>query len=112
MPETLNPAGDLIDNSHFPAPSCQHILFVFGHLQRGRLCGFRGVIEHPVMKMIVALILIVTSIAEGWETLMSDLVALDAHHGVMIFGFVNLFQAIPEFVDAVERAHAAKQSVA
>jgi hypothetical protein len=25
------------------------------------------------MKMIVALILIVTSIAEGWETLMSDL---------------------------------------
>lgn len=65
----------------------------------------RRTLEHPLVNLLVALVLIATSLAEGWETLHRDLVALDAgvHHGVLVFGFVNLLRTIPEVYAAAER---------
>ena len=62
-------------------------------------------LDHPLMDVAIALILIVTSLAEGWGTLRHDLVTLDAgvHHGVLIFGFVNLMRVLPNLLEAAER---------
>ena len=54
----------------------------------------------------LSVILILTSIAEGWETLQEDLVQLQAgvHHGVFIFGFVNLLRVLPDLFVGAELA--------
>ena len=74
----------------------------------------RRLLEHPIANLVVAIILIVTSFAEGWETLREDVVKLDAgaHHGVLLFGFVNLLRTIPELFEAVERGHKAGERAA
>ena len=67
--------------------------------------ALRRALKHPFMDVAIALILIVTSLAEGWGTLRHDLVTLDAgvHHGVLIFGFVNLMRILPNLLEAAER---------
>ena len=71
--------------------------------------ALRRLIDHPVTNLIVALILIATSLAEGWETFFEDLVNFNAgvHHGVLLLGFFNLLRTIPELFEAAERAHKA-----
>ena len=69
----------------------------------------RRLVEHPLLNAVVALVLVGTSLAEGWETLSDDLVTFDlhVHHGVLLFGFVNLLRAIPELFEAAERMNKA-----
>ena len=72
----------------------------------GILKRLRTTLDHPYANLLVAVILIVTSLAEGWETLQDDLIHLDiaAHHGVLLFGVFSLLKVIPELVEALERA--------
>ena len=65
----------------------------------------RTILDHPYANLLVALILILTSLAERWETLQENLVKLDvaAHHGVLLFGVFNLLKTIPLLFEAADR---------
>jgi len=62
-------------------------------------------LEHPMVEIAIAVILIASSLAEGWETFSKDLSEFDvgAHHGVLIFGFAMLLRAIVDALDATKR---------
>ena len=46
----------------------------------------KAFIEHPVINLIIAIVLISTSLAEGWESFSSNLpdIHVGAHHGEKI----------------------------
>ena len=69
-------------------------------------------IEHPITNISIALVLIVTSLLEGWESFSEDLSEFDmgVHHGVLLFGIVMLLRGIIEALEAVVRAHEKNQS--
>lgn len=70
----------------------------------------RRLVEHPLVNLVVALVLVATSLAEGWGTLREDMLQANvgAHHGLLVFGFVNLLRTLPELMDAAEHARKAK----
>ena len=67
--------------------------------------ALRRALQHPLMDLAMALLLIVTSLSGGWGAFRQDLVALDVgvHHGVLVFGFVNLLRILPNLLEAAER---------
>jgi hypothetical protein len=67
--------------------------------------ALRRALDHPLVDIVVSLILIATSLAEGWGTFRNDLMTFDAgvHHGVLIFGFVNMLRPLPKLLEAAER---------
>ena len=72
----------------------------------------RAVLHHPVTNLVVALILVVTSLIEGWASATGDTVKMamgavemkvGVYDGVLAYGLVHLFRAIAELVEGVER---------
>ena len=63
----------------------------------------RSILEHPIMNMATALILIITSIAEGWEEFTNHLneFHLGVHHGVLLLGLIMLLRGVLEALDSV-----------
>ena len=62
-------------------------------------------VDHPVTKLVVGLILIVTSSAEAYYSFHDDLshLHLRAHHGLLVLGFVNVLAAIPNLVQGFQQ---------
>ena len=69
------------------------------------MARLRTIAQHPAMDITVAIILIVTSLAEGWESIVEDIAKFDVgvHHGVLIFGFSQFLRAFSEMVEATKR---------
>jgi hypothetical protein len=74
--------------------------------------ALRAVVHHPAVNLVVALILIATSMIEIWESLTSERLTMGfgamemevgVQQGVLAYGLVNLLRAIPEFFEGVER---------
>jgi hypothetical protein len=65
----------------------------------------RRLLKHPVTDVFVALILIATSLTQGWGTIISDLVHFrpGVHHGVLLFGLVTLVGTLPDLIDGLDR---------
>ena len=72
----------------------------------------RAVLHHPTTNLVVALILVATSLAEVWEsasghaftmTMGAMEMKVGAYDGVLFYGLVHLFRAIAELVEGVER---------
>ena len=61
----------------------------------------KAFIEHPVINLAIAIVLISTSLAEGWESFSSDLsdIHVGAHHGVLLFGIAMLVRGIVEALE-------------
>ena len=61
--------------------------------------------------MVIAVILISTSLAEGWDTFYQDVVAAQAgaHHGGVILGIVMLMRGLVEAVESFKRAREARR---
>ena len=84
--------------------------FLFG---RGNAVKkLRAVLHHPTTNLVVALILVATSLAEVWEAatghaLMMAVGAMEmkigAYDGVLAYGLIHLLRAIAELVEGVER---------
>jgi hypothetical protein len=53
----------------------------------------------------VALLLIVSSLSEGWETFIQDLEKFDlgVHHGVLLLGVVSLLRSLGEVRESARR---------
>lgn len=72
----------------------------------------RAVLRHPITNLVVALILVATSLIEVWESATGDTVKMalgememkvGAYDGVLAYGLVHLLRAIAELVEDVER---------
>ncbi len=72
----------------------------------------RVVLHHPVTNLLLALILVATSLVEVWESLggtgvQMSLGAMEmrvgAYDGVLAYGIVHLLRAIAELLESVER---------
>lgn len=64
-------------------------------------------VEHPFVNLIVALILFVTGLTEGWDSLQEDISNFDlkAHHGVMVYGFFSMLKSIPDIFLGLEKMY-------
>jgi hypothetical protein len=62
-------------------------------------------VDHPVTKLAVGLILIVSGLIEAYDTVLDDLHHLRVRvgHGVVILGIVNVLASLPEVIDGIER---------
>jgi hypothetical protein len=72
----------------------------------------RALLHHPTTNLVVALILVSTSLVEVWESATGATVKMavggmemkvGAYDGVLIYGLVHLFRAIAELVEGLER---------
>jgi hypothetical protein len=72
----------------------------------------RAVLHHPTTNLVVALILVGTSLIEAWESATGHAVRMavgtmemkvGAYDGVLAYGVVHLLRAIAELVEDVER---------
>jgi hypothetical protein len=60
--------------------------------------------DHPITKLVLGLILMVSAIAEGYSTFFDDMrhFRLRAHHGLFVFAFVNVLAALPGLLEGLE----------
>jgi hypothetical protein len=72
----------------------------------------RAVLHHPTTNLVVALILVSTSLIEVWESITGGTVVMavgemamkvGAYDGVLAYGLVHLMRAIAELVEDIER---------
>lgn len=75
-----------------------------------RLCA---ALHHPATNLVVALVLVVTSLIEVWESATGLTVEMavggmemkvGAYDGVLVYGLVHLLRAIAEMVEGLERS--------
>jgi hypothetical protein len=60
-------------------------------------------VEHPVVKLGVGLILIVSGLIEAYDTVLNDFHRLRVRvgHGVIILGVVNVLASLPEVIEGM-----------
>jgi hypothetical protein len=64
--------------------------------------------QQPVPQLLCGLVLLVTSGYETWQTI-SDL-SLSAHHGVLVFGIIQILKALPDLMGGAEKLSEAKSA--
>lgn len=71
----------------------------------------RAILHHPATNLVVALVLISTSLIEVWESITGGTVEMavggmemkvGAYDGVLAYGVIHLFRAVAELVEDVE----------
>ena len=71
----------------------------------------RTILHHPATNLVVALILVATSLIEGWESATGGTVRMavgamemkvGAYDGVLAYGLVHMLRAIAELMEGVE----------
>jgi hypothetical protein len=75
------------------------------------LPAIRRVVNNPFANIFVALILLVTSLMEAWETLSDDISGMNfgAHHGIMLFAVFQILKTLPDLMDALHFIHKAHE---
>ena len=65
----------------------------------------RRFISHPWVSLMVAVVMLLAGLSEGWDTLEEDLMNADlrAHHGIIVYGFYAILKAIPDLFEGLER---------
>lgn len=63
------------------------------------------IVRHAVTQLLVALVLIGTSLAEVSQTLADDFAShhVRAAHGLVLVGLVQLLRALPDLIEGIER---------
>jgi len=57
--------------------------------------------HNPYLNLLCGLVLLVTSGYETWQAL--DHFSLGAHHGVLVFGLIQILKALPDIMDGAEK---------
>ncbi len=65
--------------------------------------GIRRVADNPWLRVLVALILVATGVSETLTELEADVadMALRAHHGVLLYGVVDLLRTLPDLFEGI-----------
>jgi hypothetical protein len=70
------------------------------------LDGLKAFVKHPVTQLATGLILLISG---GWE-IASDFMSaehsfrLGAHHGVALFGLIQVLGSLPDLVEGIDRS--------
>jgi hypothetical protein len=73
------------------------------------LQGLKAFVKHPATQLVTGLILLISG---GWEIVLDFLNAehsfrLGVHHGVALFGLIQILGSLPELVEGIDRSFAA-----
>lgn len=62
--------------------------------------------DHPFTKLGLGLILVVSSVAEGYDTFFdaTERFRFRAHHGLLLFGIANVLACLPELFEGMDKA--------
>ncbi|WKD51238.1 hypothetical protein [Microbulbifer spongiae] len=65
--------------------------------------AIRNFVEHPLTNLFVGLLLFGSGFVEAYESLHSDLKTMNfgAHHGLMLFGTLNVLASIPDIIEGI-----------
>ena len=74
-------------------------------MQRAHLIRLRRFVQNPLTQLCVGLILVGTGTAEVVEDIINThrTFRIGVHHGVIIFGLMQVLQSIPPLVDGIDR---------
>jgi hypothetical protein len=69
------------------------------------LVGFKAVMDHPAIHLLVGLILILTGIVETYHSLTDESRAfrVAAHHGIMVLGLFQVLQSLPSIIEGLRK---------
>jgi hypothetical protein len=69
------------------------------------LHAVRAFVDHPITRLAVAIILIISGFIEAFDTFKEDVSHLRVRigHGIILLGFMNAFSSLPPVVDGIER---------
>ncbi|HEX5756214.1 MAG TPA: hypothetical protein VFY12_07665 [Arenimonas sp.] len=70
-------------------------------MTRKLMHALRRVSEHPMVRLAVGLLLLVSGINESVSTFTGEF-DFHAHHGVVLFALLHLAKTLPEVFDGVE----------
>ena len=62
----------------------------------------KKVLDNPYANLLVGIILFSSSFMEVWESFHEDTVKLGAHHGVMLFGMVQILKVLPDIMVSLD----------
>lgn len=63
----------------------------------------KKIIDSPVLKLLVGIILLYTSGAEVWHQYQeSKEVVVGAHHGIVVFALVHILKTLPDIMEGFE----------
>lgn len=65
--------------------------------------AIRKFVEHPITNLSVGLVLFGSGFAEAYGSMYTDFANMNigAHHGLMVFGFINVLASIPDLIEGV-----------
>ena len=65
--------------------------------------GIRRWADHPITKLSVGCVLFVTGFIEAYQDFYQEFseFKVGAHHGIMVFGFVNMMSSIPDIIEGI-----------
>jgi hypothetical protein len=74
-----------------------------GQLRRIAL-ALKRFVDHPITRLGVGLILIISGLIEAYDTVLDDVHRLRVRvgHGVIILGIVNVLASLPEVIQGIE----------
>jgi hypothetical protein len=74
--------------------------------------SLRAALHHPTLNLLVALVLVGTSVVQIWESLAGEVLTMGiggmrmdvgVQQGVLVYGVVHLLRAVAELVENLER---------
>jgi hypothetical protein len=73
------------------------------------LDGLKAFVKHPGTQLVTGLVLLISG---GWEIVLDFMSAehsfrLGVHHGVALFGLIQILGSLPELVEGLDRAFGA-----
>lgn len=72
--------------------------------RRETIAALHRVAHHPVLNLLAGMILLLTGVLEALATIVEGLFdfPLGMHHGVIVFGFLQMIKALPDVLKGVK----------
>ncbi|MBF0590204.1 MAG: hypothetical protein HQL53_13870 [Magnetococcales bacterium] len=64
--------------------------------------GLKRFLENPWFKVVMGIVLAVSSGIEVWGDIQDEVTAIGAHHGIFIYGLFQILSPLPDMFDGVE----------
>ena len=67
----------------------------------------KRILDDPYVNIFIAIVLVYSSVAEGWEEFTHGLTEFDigVHHGVLLYGVAMFLRGLVEAAESTVRAH-------
>jgi len=74
----------------------------------------KALVKHPYTQLFTGMVLIVSGLFEVWDDIMNarNSFRLGVHHGVVLFGIVQILGSLPDLVEGLDRTFGAEEGEA